>query len=307
MAGLPDEVFERTQGRAHLIEQGVTSHELRGPLWHRAAHGWYRFMDASADDPDSRIDMARCVMPPDGALTGWAAAYLHGTKDFDGRSWDGCLEPVVVALPRNRRIKRAGIATIRAPLPEQDITTIGGINVTTAPRTCFELMRRGSLEDAVVAVDAMLRAGAVKLDELRTYVDGKARWDGVPAARAALELVDGRAASCPESRLRVVWVVEAKLPRPKVNVPVFGPSGHLAGVPDLLDEETGLAGEYDGAHHRGLEQHAADNVREERLEALGLTVVRATSVDLRRGRRQLVARLREGYRRASRASRRWHT
>lgn len=306
MADLPDEVFERIQTRAHLIEQGVTSHELRGPLWHRATHGLYRFMDASADDPDNRIDLARCVMPPDGALTGWAAAYLHGAKEFDGRRWNGHPEPVVVALPRNRRIKRAGIATIRAPLPQKDITTIGGIKVTTTPRTCFELMRRGSLEDAVVATDAMLRAGAVDLDELRTCVEGKARWDGVPLARAALDLADGAAASRPESRLRFVWVVEAGLPRPKVNTPVFGPSGYLAGIPDLSDAATGLAAEYDGAQHRELEQHTADNVREERLEALGLTVVRATSVDLWRGRRQLVARLREGYRRASRARRRWH-
>lgn len=306
MARIPDDMFLRTQSRARLLKQGITSHELRGPLWRQVMHGRYRFMDPSVASPEGRLDVARSVMPPDGALTGWAAAYLLGTTDLDGRTWNGRLEPVVVALPPNRRVKRAGITTVRAPLPDEDVTTVGGVRVTTAVRTCFELMRHSSLEDAVVAVDAMLRAGAVKLDELRTYVDGKARWDGVPVVRAALELADGRAASCPESRLRVVWVVEAKLPRPKVNVPVFGPSGHLAGVPDLLDAATGLAGEYDGAHHRGLEQHAADNVREERLEALGITVVRATSVDLRRGRRQLVARLREGYRRAPRASRRWH-
>lgn len=304
MGGSFDDVFLHAQARSYLVERGITPHELRGPLWERALHGRYRFMDASTNRPEARIDVARSVMPADGALTGWAAAYLLGVTDLDGRNWSGRLEPVVVALPRNRRIKRAAIATIRAPLPDDDICTIRGIRVTRGARTCFELMRRSSLEDAVVAVDAMVRAGAVTLDDVRAYVRGKAGWDGVPTARAALELADGRAASCPESRLRVVWVVDAGLPPPKVNVPVFGPSGHLAGIPDLLDAATGLAGEYDGAHHRQLEQHAADNVREERLEALGLTVVRATSVDLRR-RRQLVARLREGYRRAPRATRRW--
>jgi hypothetical protein len=58
-----------------------------------------------------------------------------------------------------------------------------------------------------------------------------------PIVRSGVELCDGRAASCPESRLRVLWVVEAGLPPPLVNVPVFTLSGLLIGIPDLIDAE----------------------------------------------------------------------
>lgn len=40
---------------------------------------------------------------------------------------------------------------------------------------------------------------------------------------------------------------------------------------DVLDEETGLIAEYDGAGHREERRHATDNVREELLEAHGMT------------------------------------
>ena len=116
--------------------------------------------------------------------------------------------------------------------------------------------------------------------------------------RRALDLADGRAASGPESRLRYVWQVEAGLPKPTVNVAVLDSSGAFAGIPDLLDEASGLVGEYDGGQHRELVQHTNDNAREERLESLGLVVVRATSVDLKSRRTQLIARMRSGYQRA---------
>ena len=176
------------------------------------------------------------------------------------------------------------------------------MQVTGPERTCFELIRRGPLEEAVVAVDAMLRAKSVTMDGMAGYIAGKTGWNGVPLAREALRLADPRAASCPESRLRVCWVTEAGLPRPDVNVPVHSSDGWFLGVPDLPDPATGLVGEYDGAHHRRLKQHSDDNVREERMEASGLTVVRATAIDLRSRWRELRDRLRQG-----RGNARWRT
>lgn len=308
MADMPDAVFRATLRRAQLVRSfGITEHELRGPLWRNPMHGRYSFIGTDPEDPMQRIFDALSVMPDDGALTGWAAAYLAGVKDLDGRSWTGELEPVTVAVPYQRRIRRDGIRTIRTAIEAHDVTRWGRVSVTAPARTCFELMRQSCLEDAVVVADAMLRAQAVTLDGLRQYVATKEGWRGVPVMRAALELADERTASCPESRLRMVWVMEAGLPRPEVNVSVFSASGAWLGIPDLLDIETGLVGEYDGAQHRELAQHTADNVREERLEAYGLRVVRATSVDLKSGRRRLVARLRGGYEQGSRGTsgRRW--
>jgi hypothetical protein len=91
-----------------------------------------------------------------------------------------------------------------------------------------------------------------------------------------------------------------RLDSPLVNQPVFDLAGNFLGAPDLLDEEAGLAIEYDGMTwassttpdgHRDSSQHREDNVREERLERTGLLVVRADHQDLTRHRPRLAERL----------------
>jgi Protein of unknown function (DUF559) len=121
------------------------------------------------------------------------------------------------------------------------------------------------------------------------------RMKGAPTARAATELADGRSRSPQKSILRVVWVVDAGLPRPLVNAPVYGDFGHLLGIPDLLHEGSGLVAEYDGETHREAAQHSNDNAREEELERAGLTVVRITGLDLAHRRRRVIYRLRTAY------------
>lgn len=299
MDEIPRMAFRTTARRSSLIRLGISDSELRGPLWRRATHGHYYFSPNDPDNPMRPIHDAIGFMPRDCAISGWAAAYLQGVQELDGRRWsDGERDPLLLVLPKGRRVRRKEFATLRAPVAEDELAKWGGVNITAPERTCFEMMRRTTVEEAVVALDAMLRAEAVTLDGMRAFVAGKAGWNGVPIARAALDLADGRAASCPESRLRYVWQVEAGLSRPAVNVAVLDSTGVFAGIPDLLDEASGLVGEYDGGQHRELVQHTNDNAREERLEALGLVVVRATSVDLKSRRRQLVTRLRTGYQRA---------
>ncbi len=93
-----------------------------------------------------------------------------------------------------------------------------------------------------------------------------------------------------------MWVMEAGLPRPEVNINVYGDTGHLLAIPDLLDVESGLVAEYDGADHRETVRHANDNARGEGMDRSGLTVVRVTGLDMTRRRRRLIIRLREGRR-----------
>lgn len=108
----------------------------------------------------------------------------------------------------------------------------------------------------------------------------------------------------------MLYVVEAGLPRPRVNIPVFDLEGKLLGIPDLLDEDAGFVTEFDGQDHRRHTQHRVDNVREEAFESAGLTVVRADSLDIQRYQRELRRRLRDGHRRGctrDRSRDRWTT
>ncbi len=98
--------------------------------------------------------------------------------------------------------------------------------------------------------------------------------------------------SLPESRLRLLWVLDAGLPIPLVNPWLFTPEGELLGRADLLDPEAGVVGEYDGAHHAGAGRRSDDHRRRERLQHNGLLVAQCTSVDLGARRPAAVARLR---------------
>ena len=73
--------------------------------------------------------------------------------------------------------------------------------------------------------------------------------------------------------MRLVWEVDAELPRPLCNRPIFDLQGRHLGTPDLLDVETGLMGEYDGPGHLLRGQRAVDVPRAELLRSHDLESV----------------------------------
>ncbi len=167
-----------------------------------------------------------------------------------------------------------------------------------------------SLDEAVSFADACLHHGVTNLPLLGDYCATRGRWRCIKLARLACCHADPAARNPWESRLRLLYVLEAGLPRPLANVAVFTMDGELIAIVDLLDPEAGLVVEFDGRDHRERHQHRADNVREEAVESLGLTVVRADSLDLVGHRRQLCQRLRAGHERGMARDRtrdRWTT
>ncbi len=183
------------------------------------------------------------------------------------------------------------------------VVTIDGIPFTAERRTALDLARWApDLTEAVVALDAFLAFRMLSLPRLAAGVTALEGLPGSGQARRAVRLSRSGVQSPWESHLRMFYVLDLRLPSPQVNQPVFDARGNLLGVPDLLDEEAGLAVEYDGARwsrqsdggHREREQHREDNAREERLERVRLIVVRAEKADLTRFRSSLARRITEG-------------
>lgn len=283
--------------RYRAAQHAFPRHELEKDVWEQRFQGVHSSIERPPMDPLVRIIDAVPLLPEGAALGGWAAAFLLGASDLDGLERDGltpqpitvCLQPAVQVRPR------AGIVQLRSAFRDDEVRMVDDVPVLQPIRTCFDLARRATdLAEAVVGIDAMLRADLIDLDELHDYVQRHPRWRGRPRAQRAANLADRRARSTQESRFRVLWIIDAGLPAPEVNVPLFAKNtGALVAIPDLLDPEAGLVGEFDGGHHRQLEQHTADNAREEELERHGLIVVRATSLDLSVHRRRTVHRLRQ--------------
>lgn len=193
----------------------------------------------------------------------------------------------------------------RGLLESDEIEAVHGIPVTGVVRTAFDCARwSATLAEAVICLDAMLRFTSLTEPDLWDWLPRVRGWRGVRRARHALALASGRVRSPWESRLRVLYVVDAGLPTPEVNAPVTDlGTGEIVAEADLLDHDAGLVLEFDGAEHRDRFQHNADNRREEGLESLNLVVCRVDSLDFA-DRRRLLRRILDARGRGLRRDRR---
>lgn len=133
---------------------------------------------------------------------------------------------------------------------------------------------------AVVAADMAAAADLVSLRMMHAYVAEHPAWTGVEQVRRALLLASEHSLSPKETVMRLVWVLDAGLPAPACNRPVFTTSGRFVGRPDVLDVEAGVVGEFDGADHRTAERHTRDVEREDSFRRLGLEYFKITGRDL---------------------------
>jgi hypothetical protein len=154
-----------------------------------------------------------------------------------------------------------------------------------------------------VAADQMTHAELVTVAQMKEYAGAHPGWRGIQQARRALALCDPMARNAWETRMRLVWLLDAGLPAPLCNPPIFDHFEGLLGLPDLLDPVAGVVFEYDGAGHRRTGQHDRDNRREELFEEHGLVVARVGRADLD-DRRALAERMRRTRRRGLRRDRR---
>lgn len=268
---------------ADLLALGVGRSTWRGRSWRTTSRGFFVPSDVPLT-PAQRILEAVPLVPPLGALTGWASAYVHGVDYLDGLDPDA-LEPLPVPVCLSSTAGRrdlAGVTYHRDELDSAEITRVLGLPVTTPLRATVDgVSRADNLVEAVVFLDMAGHALELDLAALQAWCVARPGRRGVVQLREALRWCDPRSASPWETRLRMFYRQQAGLPRPETNVPVFDRDGRFLGVPDLLDEEAGLAVEFDGKDHRKRWQHREDNLREEGLEDLNLVVCRVDSLDLR--------------------------
>ena len=281
---------------AVLDGYGVAKHELATRRWRRSSRGLY----VPGNAPEStaqRIVSAAAAMPDEAVIGGWAAAHVDGA-DLDGRDRQLRDLPVDVLLPPGlHRRSVPGIAYRRAAVAGEEVRTVGDLRLTSPLRTAVDLACWApSLTEAVVLLDLMLRAGLCP-EALAAAAPKDRR--GAVQARRAVALARPGSRSPGETRLRLIYVQDVGGSDPALNASLLDLDGRFLAMPDLFDEEAGLAMEYDGASwvgerpsgHRDVDQHRADNVREEVMERRNVVVVRADAQDVGTYRRRTAARL----------------
>ncbi len=254
-------------GSEALACGALTRHQLR--TQYRAMYPNVFLSRSIQPSLEQRIVAAWLWSDRKGTVAGAAAAALHSSK------W--IADDVVVELIHLNARPPRGVLTRRDTLLEGESQSMNGRLVTTPERTAFDLGRRGGRRAVVARLDSLARATGFKVDDVLHIAKCHPGARGLRKLETALQLVDPGAESPKESFLRLL-LIDAGLPRPQTQIPVFGPDGSPFAYLDLGWEDRMVAVEYDGDQHRvDRRQYVKDIRRLETLQASGWLVVRVVA------------------------------
>ena len=207
-------------------------------------------------------------------LCGISAAAVLGTKWLGGE--------LAAELVRPNRHSPPMIKVHSYDLAPDEVCIVGGMRVTRAARTAFDIGRTHPQGRAVPIIDALMAATGLKPAGVIALADARPGLPGVRRLRVTAELCDGGAESPPESRLRLM-LVGAGLPAPETQIEFRDEYGHPFIRVDMGWREWMVAVEYDGVQHwSDRKQRSWDIERIALLEAMGWVVVRVSAEMLSR-------------------------
>lgn len=182
-----------------------------------------------------------------------------------------------------------------------DTVDLGGLTVTSPGLTATDALRYLPRNEAVVAVDALLRNGAVVLDEVAARLRDLRGERHVARAWRAFARLDPRSGSAAESLARLVMWDAALFPRSQVVL--LDRAGRRVRVDFWFT--AGVVVEIEGyAFHSTREQHQSDVARFNDLSRLtDQTVLRFSANDVRQRAPGMVATIRATL--AARGGERW--
>lgn len=265
MAVNSSEPFTRQAG----LRSGLTIRELTGSGYSRLLHGVY-IGSQVRPTVAARARAALLVSAPGSFASHHTAAALWG-------AWAPFTTTIHVSTPTDQsRSERGGMAGHRARTDVRPVIR-SGVPVSPAVDVFIDLASVGlGLIDLVTAGDALVRAGAVTVDEL---VDAAARCHGAGCrlARRAARYVRENVDSVMESRLRML-VVLAGLPEPEIGHVIRRVDGSWLYRLDLCYRGLLIGIEYDGRQHAdNSTQWKKDIRRREELEHRGWRIIVITA------------------------------
>jgi hypothetical protein len=165
-------------------------------------------------------------LPPEAVFAGKTAAWLFGL-DFDP------FNPIEVIVPLRSGVRsRPGLNVRRCDIPSRDVVQVRGLKATKVHRILCDLCLRLPAVEALVAIDAAIRAGLT--DQTSLIAPRRVRSLAVLAAPAESPM---------ETRLR--WLlIQAGLPHPEVQSDLRDADGRFVGRADLYYPATRLVIEY---------------------------------------------------------------
>lgn len=270
--------------RRAALEAGMTPSDikrmLRAGRWQAMHRGVY-FADAGLPTPLERA-RAAVLAVGDGVASHDTAARVHGIVVVR--------HSMTEHLTVDRKLRRPHRPQLRmhtSGLTPRQQCTLGGVPLTTAERTAYDLLRDADPLTGIYACEDALRRGLVRPASLREMVEDPSSLGGHwSTARRRFFSIEPQSESPLETAGRLL-LIGAGLPAPMVQIRVCDPAtGDVLFRIDLGYEPQRIGIELDGyGVHGAPDAIMADRRRQNALQVLGWMLLRFTWHDVmhRRG------------------------
>lgn len=280
--------------RSQLLDAGVTpamiAHRFDTGHFERVFKGVYR-VAGSQRTWHADLMAALLYCGPGSALSHRTAARMHELLRLP--------ELVELCTPRRRRARdlpEEWVIHTSIVFPKADLIQVGGLTCTSVERTLIDLGAVVPQRRVGHAVEQALKSEQTDLSVL-TYVHQRRRGRGRRGAgvlATVLEELDASARTeSPLERDFMNLMRRSGLPIPRTQQ-VIDHNGSFVARVDFLWPDHDLVVEVDGhEYHSTRDQRSADSSRQNRLTALGYTVLRFTSDQVRSARVEIVSTVRQ--------------
>lgn len=277
------QVFTREHATAVGLSRSQCETRLARGTWRRLRRGVFCTAATwAAADARGRNRLASWAgllrLDGDAWLSHVSAAAAHGLPlpRADSGAW-------LTRNPPGRTVYRAGLTVEVATMPYVDRGELGGLPITSLPRTVADCLRHCPPADALAIADAAARRHPGVLAGVARVLDDCALWPYATRAARVLPFVDGRRESALESwSAWLMHVFAVPTPQPQFNL--FDARGVFLARSDFWWHEQGVAGEADGrikySAGSGVDLKTAERVlydeklREDAMRRAGVHVVR---------------------------------
>jgi hypothetical protein len=225
------------------------------------------------EDLEARCNAYALRMRPDAAFTSVTAAALWGAP----LPAHAHLSRLHVSVPhgRPRPRSRGVVGTERSP--DLEVVDLGGLRVMSPAATWASLAAVIGIGDLIAVGDDLVSSrrgySLAGVGDLQNIAGRRER--GAPSLRAAATRIRVGSRSRPESLSRILFV-EGGVPEPELNFLIPELGVYL----DLAWPQARFGYEYQGGHHVGAVQHAADVRRQERVHDVEWLLMESTKYDL---------------------------
>lgn len=314
-------VFTHQDALRHGFSRHQIVRRVKNGTWYSWHHGVYA--DAALFDrlPARaqhlmRVAALLLARGDTDAASHLSAAAAHGwLLPLEGAGVPTVTSPTASGPTRRRggttvqvaRLQPSDTVSLRVALGDAQLS----LKCTRPARTLADLLRHLPIPDSVAIGDGALRSGAVLLEAVHRELERQSRWPYIERARSAAPLLDPRRESWLESySFAALYLIGLPMPEPQVTIcdatgrfvarvdgwladgavalEADGKAKYLADLP-ALPMDVGAAAEGVAAHVRSTVLR--QNERQQRLESLGVAVVRWGTADILRHPDAVAARV----------------